>query len=70
MNVMPAFNADLLQRHDRPGPRYTSYPSAPQFNANFGVAQLRELRSIAMCFDAYLDGSQPAIAALSFSKAV
>jgi oxygen-independent coproporphyrinogen-3 oxidase len=37
-----AFDRDLLQRHDRPGPRYTSYPTAPQFHAAFGAAQLRE----------------------------
>ena len=28
----PAFDADLLRRYDRPGPRYTSYPTAPQFS--------------------------------------
>lgn len=41
---MPAslvFNADLLRRYDRPGPRYTSYPTAPQFSSSFGEAQLR-----------------------------
>ena len=27
----PAFDAALLRRYDRPGPRYTSYPTAPQF---------------------------------------
>jgi oxygen-independent coproporphyrinogen-3 oxidase len=31
----------LLRRYDRPGPRYTSYPTAPQFNPAFGEAQLR-----------------------------
>jgi oxygen-independent coproporphyrinogen-3 oxidase len=36
------FNADLLRRYDRPGPRYTSYPTAPQFNEDFGEVQLRE----------------------------
>jgi oxygen-independent coproporphyrinogen III oxidase len=30
----------LLRRYDRPGPRYTSYPTAPQFNAAFGAAEL------------------------------
>ncbi|MCR6495810.1 oxygen-independent coproporphyrinogen III oxidase [Thermomonas sp. S9] len=35
------FDADLLRRYDRPGPRYTSYPTAPQFNTDFGEAQLR-----------------------------
>lgn len=28
-----AFNADLMRRYDREGPRYTSYPSARQFRA-------------------------------------
>ena len=37
-----AFDADLLRRYDRPGPRYTSYPTAPQFHAAFGEAALRE----------------------------
>ncbi|GMU42810.1 MAG: oxygen-independent coproporphyrinogen III oxidase [Xanthomonadales bacterium] len=39
------FDADLIRRYDRPGPRYTSYPTAPQFHGNFGaqdyVAQAR-----------------------------
>ena len=38
-----AFDADLLRRYDRPGPRYTSYPTAPHFSEDFGVADLREL---------------------------
>ena len=36
-----AFDADLLRRYDRPGPRYTSYPTAPQFRADFGEHALR-----------------------------
>ncbi|QIL20304.1 oxygen-independent coproporphyrinogen III oxidase [Thermomonas sp. HDW16] len=36
-----AFNADLLRRYDRPGPRYTSYPTAPQFQNGFGETELR-----------------------------
>ncbi|MBS0228592.1 MAG: oxygen-independent coproporphyrinogen III oxidase [Proteobacteria bacterium] len=36
-----AFDAGLLRRYDRPGPRYTSYPTAPQFTAAFGEVQLR-----------------------------
>ncbi len=27
---------ELLERYDRPGPRYTSYPTAPQFSDTFG----------------------------------
>ena len=38
----PVIDAELLKRYDRAGPRYTSYPAAPQFTTGFGVAQLRE----------------------------
>lgn len=31
MNTIPPLDADLLRRYDQPGPRYTSYPTAPQF---------------------------------------
>ena len=41
MLANPRFDADLLRRYDRPGPRYTSYPTAPQFHAGFGEDQLR-----------------------------
>jgi oxygen-independent coproporphyrinogen III oxidase len=34
------FDAALIRRHDRTGPRYTSYPTVPQFKAGFGPAQL------------------------------
>lgn len=30
----------LLRRYDRPGPRYTSYPTAPHFRADFGPVDL------------------------------
>lgn len=33
------FDADLIQRYDRPGPRYTSYPTAPQFHAGVKAAE-------------------------------
>ena len=36
------FDPALLQRYDRPGPRYTSYPTAPQFSSRFGEAELRQ----------------------------
>jgi oxygen-independent coproporphyrinogen-3 oxidase len=42
MNAALRFDADLLRRYDRPGPRYTSYPTAPQFGADFDEAALRE----------------------------
>lgn len=41
---MPAhaqFDPGLIARYDVNGPRYTSYPSAPQFHSGFGEAQLR-----------------------------
>ena len=38
-----SFSADLLRRYDRPGPRYTSYPTAPQFHAGFGEKELRDV---------------------------
>src|SRR5690606_14010186 len=36
MAAIPPFDAELLRRYDRPGPRYTSYPTAPQFRTDFG----------------------------------
>ena len=42
MDAIPPFDAQLLRRYDRPGPRYTSYPTAPQFRADFSETQLRE----------------------------
>jgi oxygen-independent coproporphyrinogen III oxidase len=33
---------DLLRRYDRPGPRYTSYPTAVEFHEGFGEAAYRE----------------------------
>ncbi|MDE2150150.1 MAG: oxygen-independent coproporphyrinogen III oxidase [Gammaproteobacteria bacterium] len=32
---------DLLRRYDRPGPRYTSYPTALEFDPRFGEADYR-----------------------------
>lgn len=45
MSSPTLFDADLLRRYDRPGPRYTSYPTAPQFTSAFGMQDL--LRHIA-----------------------
>ena len=42
MNDTLPFDRDLLRRYDRPGPRYTSYPTAPQFRESFDAGQLRE----------------------------
>jgi oxygen-independent coproporphyrinogen III oxidase len=41
MNNRLEFDIDLLRRYDRPGPRYTSYPSAPQFSTRFTDADFR-----------------------------
>lgn len=35
-------DGDLLRKHDVPGPRYTSYPPAPHFHANFAQEQVAE----------------------------
>ncbi|WP_440223239.1 oxygen-independent coproporphyrinogen III oxidase [Dokdonella sp. MW10] len=37
------FDPDLVARHDVSGPRYTSYPTAPQFRTDFGAAELRRM---------------------------
>ncbi len=42
MSTVPAFDAALIERYDHPGPRYTSYPTALQFDASFGEAAYRE----------------------------
>jgi len=42
MQAVPEFDAALIERYDHAGPRYTSYPTAPQFRPGFGAAQLRE----------------------------
>lgn len=42
MDSNASFDAALLSRYDRPGPRYTSYPTAPQFSEAFKEPQLRE----------------------------
>lgn len=38
---------DLLQRYDRPGPRYTSYPTAVEFHTGFDEAQYRAHLAVA-----------------------
>ena len=40
------FDPELLSRYDRPGPRYTSYPTAPQFRPDFGETQLGEAAAL------------------------
>ena len=35
-------DVDLLKKYDRPGPRYTSYPTAPLFNQSFTAEDYRQ----------------------------
>jgi oxygen-independent coproporphyrinogen-3 oxidase len=39
------FNREMIRKYDQPGPRYTSYPTAPWFSSDFGSAQYTELLS-------------------------
>ncbi|MEZ5543898.1 MAG: oxygen-independent coproporphyrinogen III oxidase [Lysobacteraceae bacterium] len=41
-----SFDPDLLRRYDVPGPRYTSYPTAPQFRTDFGERELKAMAAI------------------------
>ena len=34
--------SELLKKYDRPGPRYTSYPTAIEFSEHFTAAHYRE----------------------------
>ena len=38
---------EFLARYNRPGPRYTSYPTAPVWNEGFGPADLEEVHAAA-----------------------
>jgi oxygen-independent coproporphyrinogen-3 oxidase len=42
MNDTLQFDAATLRRYNRPGPRYTSYPTAPHFDEQFSEAMLRK----------------------------
>jgi len=39
MNQTIVFDEALIKRYDKSGPRYTSYPTAPQFHVGFGEAE-------------------------------
>ena len=41
--IAPEFDPALIARYDVAGPRYTSYPTAPQFNASFGESAYRAM---------------------------
>jgi oxygen-independent coproporphyrinogen III oxidase len=38
-------NEEFLARYNRPGPRYTSYPTAPVWNDSFGPSDLEEVHA-------------------------
>lgn len=42
-NLSSLFDPELLRRYDTPGPRYTSYPTAPQFSPGFDESDLRAM---------------------------
>src|SRR5690348_13483386 len=47
MNVVIAdevihISPEILAKYDQPGPRYTSYPTAPEWDDEFGERDLRE----------------------------
>jgi oxygen-independent coproporphyrinogen-3 oxidase len=37
INTAVQFDADLIRRHSKQGPRYTSYPTADRFTPEFGI---------------------------------
>jgi len=39
---LDGLTSELLARYDRPGPRYTSYPTAPHFHEGFGESEYRK----------------------------
>ncbi|WP_428603270.1 oxygen-independent coproporphyrinogen III oxidase [Sedimenticola sp.] len=41
MDQSLVFDLDLINKYDYAGPRYTSYPTAPQFHDGFGEAEYR-----------------------------
>jgi oxygen-independent coproporphyrinogen III oxidase len=46
MNAQVALDSELLGRYDRPGPRYTSYPTAPHFTSAFGASEFRRFAKL------------------------
>ncbi|MEZ5591356.1 MAG: oxygen-independent coproporphyrinogen III oxidase [Gammaproteobacteria bacterium] len=43
MDTAVVFNSDLINRYDKAGPRYTSYPTAVQFHTGYTAADYRRL---------------------------
>ena len=42
MSHVAALTAEMMAKYDRPGPRYTSYPTAVEFHENFTEPDYRE----------------------------
>ena len=42
MSKAPLFQEDLINRYDKPGPRYTSYPPATEFQDQVGESNFRD----------------------------
>ena len=42
MKQFESIDVELLRKYDRPGPRYTSYPTAPVFSPSFGAKEYRD----------------------------
>ena len=42
MNSAPVWDQDLINRYNHSGPRYTSYPTAVQFNGHFDIQQYQQ----------------------------
>ncbi len=41
-NQSTLFDAELIKRYSKPGPRYTSYPTAPIFSEAIGPNEFRD----------------------------
>jgi oxygen-independent coproporphyrinogen-3 oxidase len=53
MNSHFSFDIDLIRRYDKPGPRYTSYPTAVQFTDDFGVDDYRKAEGRSQALSLY-----------------
>ena len=47
MGVIPIPSLELIRKYDRPGPRYTSYPTAPEWSEAFKAEQYLEHLALA-----------------------
>jgi oxygen-independent coproporphyrinogen-3 oxidase len=59
MEPIPSFDRALVKKYDQPGPRYTSYPTAPQFHTlfvedNYRAAAARSNKAPAKALSLYV----------------